>query len=1691
MKRTLKKSLSIILAALMMICSVPFTDLANIDLSDLGTLFASKAEAAEKYTDGYYTYTVDENGNATITDVDRSISGNITIPSILGGYHVTSIGYCAFEYCHSITSITIPDSVISIGDLAFSCCDRLTSITIPDSVTSIGGSAFSYCDRLTSITIPDSVTSIGDYAFFGCTSLTSVTICNGVKSIGNGAFDDCISLTSITIPDSVTSIGDYAFHDCESLTSITIPDSVTSIGEYAFRYCTNLTSITIPDGVTAIGRCAFAYCTNLTSITIPDSVTSIGGSAFCYCDRLISITIPDSVTSIGDGAFSDCDSLTSITISDSVTSIGGSAFSYCDRLTSITIPDSVTSIGDSAFEDCRSLTSITIPDSVTSIDNYAFSGCTSLTSVTIGNSVTSIGRSAFDDCISLTSITIPDSVTSIGIGAFSTCDSLTDVYYTGTETKWQAISIGYYNKDLTDATIHFNYVPEDDQPSVYYIVTWDASGGMWSGGDTRKVVTTKAGAVITAPTDPEKDGYEFVGWTPVIPETMPDSNLAFTALWIKNGTPPSGEEPEGPDDCETVVGILEDYETTVILNGNSNWISKVCIDGQWFNLHKDYAYQEKIKNYEDKQVVAVIYNGHVSTIDLLTELEMNPKIYGFSSLSTLEYYDGVFRDYDGSRADKWYTANGTVSNTISNVLIDESKIPSSESLKFKNVSVTIESSDKKIISLDNGFFDIESDITTIELGDIEAGKSVSFSERVLNLKTGWDFPDEEKEHSVTLCYTVTGTLNGKTISRVETETIRLINKDYSSDGSESSSSNKKQTVRQLFTEMKKEVNNCDALNGLQKYYVNSVITSHLLAIGMTDWKHTLDAAEKVYEISRYISGVDNVTYWTAGEYVIDAIWDDLYKGDDELKKAMKDLLDELRDCEEFNTFVRWYYDQQNTKKNSNKRVDTHCPVDVYVYDKNGKQLLSIVGNIITDADEEIHAFVCEDEKMFYLPTDTDYDIKIIATDNGTMDYIVTEYSSGNGLRETCYYDIPLTTNEYYIGEIVSATTPDTDVYNLYDSEGNEIACDESGAATVHIPGEWVIIKEATCTKSGEAVLMCTVCGEMLSVAELDTIGHTPGEWVETTAPTETTGGTETQFCTKCSEIIATRETEKLECFFIEGYYTYIVDCNNNAVITDVDTSISGDITIPTTLGGYTVVEIGAAAFDYCENITSVIIPKSIISIANSPFYWCMGLSRITVDPLNSAYCSDEHGVLYNKDKTKLIKYPAKSINNYYKIPKTVTDIGNSAFFACANLSDITIPDSVSVIGSWAFAECWSLKSFVIPDGITTIKNGMFNNCVSLSSITIPDSVTEINYASFFCCSSLTDVYYYGYAEEWNAITVEEYNEKLTDTTVHFDFDPNAHTHSYVSFTIIPATCVTNGTTIYTCILCGNNYTEAIPSTGHNSFEWIITENATCTENGKKVKKCVNCAEILETETIPATGHNQGEWVISIEPSCTEEGEKIANCTECGIVVANDVVSATGHTAGEIVVVTPATCTENGERVKKCVNCAEILETEVIPATGHTAGTWETTLEPTTETEGKKVKKCTVCAEILEESAIAKLPKEPVRDNTVVRTPSTSTINYGDAIILHVDESKIPAGGRVEWTASNGNFKWSANGATCEISPEKSGDTTFTATIYDADGNPVSTDEQTMTSKAGFFQKIIAFFKKLFGLTKTIPNVFEF
>ena len=216
------------------------------------------------------------------------------------------------------------------------------------------------------------------------------------------------ALTGVVINDGVTRIGNYGFCGCTGLTSVTIPGSVTSIGDWTFTGCGNLTGVTIPDGVTAIGDWAFYFCSGLTGVTIPDSVTSIGGHAFSDCFGLTNLTIGCRVASIGDGAFSGCTGLTSVTIPDSVTGIGSQAFSGCGRLTSMTIPDSVTSIAFGAFARCTGLTEVTIPAGITKIE-----------------------LATFDDCT-----------------------SLTDVYYTGTQTQWNAITIANDNDPLLNATVH-------------------------------------------------------------------------------------------------------------------------------------------------------------------------------------------------------------------------------------------------------------------------------------------------------------------------------------------------------------------------------------------------------------------------------------------------------------------------------------------------------------------------------------------------------------------------------------------------------------------------------------------------------------------------------------------------------------------------------------------------------------------------------------------------------------------------------------------------------------------------------------------------------------------------------------------------------------------------------------------------------------------------------------------------------------------------------------------------------------------------------------------------------------------------------------------------------------------------------------------------------------------------------------
>ena len=175
------------------------------------------------------------------------------------------------------------------------------------------------------------------------------------------------------------------------------------------------------------------------------------------------------------------------------------------------------------------------------------------------------------------------------------------------------------------------------------------------------------------------------------------------------------------------------------------------------------------------------------------------------------------------------------------------------------------------------------------------------------------------------------------------------------------------------------------------------------------------------------------------------------------------------------------------------------------------------------------------------------------------------------------------------------------------------------------------------------------------------------------------------------------------------------------------------ITIPNS-----VTEIGSGAFSSCTSLTSIKIPDSVMQIGDYVFVGCTNLIEIEVETDNKFYSSDK-GVLFNKNKTEIICYPAGIKDTIYLIPSSVTSIGKRAFQNCSNLINIKIPDRVSYIGSIAFANCTSLTSITIPNSVTSLGNSAFSGCASLTSITIPDSVTSISGGAFGNCTSLTSI----------------------------------------------------------------------------------------------------------------------------------------------------------------------------------------------------------------------------------------------------------------------------------------------------------------------------------------------------------------
>ena len=295
--------------------------------------------------------------------------------------------------------------------------DDITSLEIGSGVTYIGLNAFRELKGLTSVTIPATVTGIGFAAFADCSSLTEVTI--DAAMIGESAFCRCYGLKNVNIGPHVTDIGISAFEDCFGLERVSITDLTA--------WC-NIEFGGILANPLEKAKHLYLNGSEVTNLVVPDGVKKINNYAFMY-GAFSSVTLPEGLEEIGEYAFFGCMNMKTLSLpSYSLKRIGGYAFESCNGLVGFsTFPESIEYFGAYCFRFIPLAEFLTIPSGF--IGRGAFQGCGTVGVLTLGENVTYVSEDAF-----------------LGL-------PLRQVYYTGSQTQWDALTIESGNDALTKAPL--------------------------------------------------------------------------------------------------------------------------------------------------------------------------------------------------------------------------------------------------------------------------------------------------------------------------------------------------------------------------------------------------------------------------------------------------------------------------------------------------------------------------------------------------------------------------------------------------------------------------------------------------------------------------------------------------------------------------------------------------------------------------------------------------------------------------------------------------------------------------------------------------------------------------------------------------------------------------------------------------------------------------------------------------------------------------------------------------------------------------------------------------------------------------------------------------------------------------------------------------------------------------------------
>ncbi len=434
-----------------------------------------------------------------------------------------------------------------------------------------------------------------------------------------------------------------------------------------------------------------------------------------------------------------------------------------------------------------------------------------------------------------------------------------------------------------------------------------------------------------------------------------------------------------------------------------------------------------------------------------------------------------------------------------------------------------------------------------------------------------------------------------------------------------------------------------------------------------------------------------------------------------------------------------------------------------------------------------------------------------------------------------------------------------------------------------------------------------------------------------------------------------------------------------------------------------LVRINEGAFLFAKFL-KVAIPENLEFIADTAFGYCENIESFEVNDNNNYYSNDEHGVLFNKDKTLLIKYPSKSKNTEYHIPQSVKRINIEAFYSCKALKEIAIPISIKNIFSDTFK--YTYIDFIIYEGnkeqwnnINVVPNG--NECIINAKIHTMDHRIENRLSEANCITPKKNI-------EFCIDCNEEISENVVDNQLGKHTTTNGKCDNCKAFIVeqgmsIELQCATNSegswvdttdvfniietgkSTVsvggyYSCthyatikaLKTGEAYLYLVASNNailsqskiivieHTHNYTLLTKEATCTTTGTKTYTCT-CGDTY-TETIPATNHPNATTDAGKAPTATEVGYTAGKyCPDCKTWIEGHVeipkLDEHKHTYTSTVT-KEATCWREGETTHTCT-CGDSY-TETIAKLDHEYRPWETKKKPTCTVPGLEWSYCLIC-----------------------------------------------------------------------------------------------------------------------------------